>query len=324
MHIMHTGSTLENLLEDLNQERKVEWKYLEMLFKYQQEGSIHLNNKITRHHVNFRSKIMNVRICAQTMHENTADSLLQCEFDLKLRDFKNSIFTAIFFKVFHRIFKIFNSSNDAGDEWSKPVTKDNCAKILHFLSSAEKFVRCLKLPDGKSVVTSKVHTGFVGVLVAIDVLRHLSASFISSQLWKSIMLYNVSQDLIEMFFGFIRLRLGCNDNPDAYMLQCVYKSILEQMSLVVSRSRNCYSINTTEHVFLTHKATRLKVKNIEFDVDKSWLLSNIIGKKTQGRPRLVKQKHYISIDDSIGKFLERCNQILRNQSSTKNYGGDRL
>lgn len=101
-----TSRVLNFLSTDGTTTRRVEWNFLTALHRIQEKTGIRLENKITRHHVNFRSKIMNVRLCAQTLHDDTANSFLKCEFEQNFSNFKSSIYTAIFFKIFHRVFKI--------------------------------------------------------------------------------------------------------------------------------------------------------------------------------------------------------------------------
>ncbi len=51
-------------------------------------------------------------------------------------------------------------------------------------------------------------------------------------------MYKFSQDHIEMFFGLIRSRLGCNNNPSSYELMHMLKSVLS-MRLCPSMKGNC-------------------------------------------------------------------------------------
>jgi hypothetical protein len=292
----YNDSIMQMLENDSAAERNITWKSLQKLHDYQEDAGIRLDNKITKHHINFRSKIMSVRLCAQTLHDKTGDSLLQCEFDLNLRDFKGSVYTALTFKIIHRIFSIFNSMGDDLDRWKLPLTTDNVLETLDFLDSVERFIVSLRLSNGKSVLHSKVHTGFAGILVAIDVLRNLSSEFIETGKWDEIKMYSTSQDHLEIFFGFVRMRLGCNDNPDAYILECVYKSILGLKAMHVTKKGNCeMQANNSE---LTSKKAVVKIANIGFEVKQDWKLQKLSQNKKAGRTRKANKIVQITAEDS--------------------------
>lgn len=293
----YNNDVVKHLKNDRVGDRKIEWKHLIKLHEYQETTKIRLNNKITRHHINFRSKIMNVRLCAQTLHDNTAESMLHCEYNLGLQDFSGSIYTAIAFKIFHRIFSIFNSMFDDAKGWNSPVNAENVDEIIKFLEAAEVFVRSLKLSDKKYVIQTKIKTGFLGIIIGIDVLKKLATEFIKSGKWNKMLLYPTSQDHIEIFFGFIRLRLGCNDNPDAYILECVYKSILGLKAMHVTGKGNCeLQVHESQ---LCINSTQKKTNNIGFTVRNSWKVQASSEKnKLPGRTRKAKSIAQISLDDS--------------------------
>jgi Transposase protein/THAP domain len=273
---------VKKLENDSDDERKVDWNYLQQLHEYQERTGIRLNNKITRHHINFRAKIMNVRLCAQTLHDDTGDSFLCCQYDLELKEFKGSVYTAIAFKIYHRIFLIFNSMYDDSVGWKSPISKENLDEVLRFLDSAEVFIRSLNLANKKPVVQSKIKTGFIGIIVGIDVLKNLVAEYIQTGKWEKVMMYPTSQDHIEIFFGFIRLRLGCNDNPDSYILECVYKSILGLKAMYVTGNGNCEM--RIDDCHLNTSSSRVKISNIGIKVNESWKL-NKSKEKAPGRTR---------------------------------------
>lgn len=300
--IYYTDEIIKYLENDFYSNRKIEWKYLIKLHEYQESTGIRLNNQITRHHVNFRDKIMNVRLCAQTMSEKTGNSLLQCEFELELQHFVGSIYLALSFKIFDRVFRIFNSMHtqqDLNDGWNSPITVGNVLKVLSFLDSTELFIRSIKLENGSTVLTSKIKTGFVGIIVGINVVKNMCHEFIESGEWDSFSLYSISQDLIEMFFGFIRLRLGCNDNPDAYELSCTYKNILSLSAMHTTKAGNCElrkcypSLNSSNQ-----KRKSTKVENISFTVDYSWKLADKEKRKNLPKRREKTKNSQISLDDS--------------------------
>lgn len=297
---------IENQLKnDSKDQRKIQWKHLIELHMFQEAAQIRDDNKITKHHVSFRSKIMNVRLCAQTLHDKTGNSLLKYEFDGKLASFFGSIYLAIFFKIFHRFFSIFNSTRIDGEGWKASVAFDNVGQILDLLDSMELLIKSLRLKDETPVINAKCKTGFVGILVSVNVLRNLCKEYIESGIWESIPLYMLSQDLIEMFFGFLRIRLGCNDNPDAYTLSCLYKNVLGMKMMVINPKGNC-TINS-KYLSLAASKCSSKKENIAFDIDPKWKLvstSNQKQRQAKQKPKTNFESE-LSLDD-IETFTHRA------------------
>ena len=87
--------------------------------------------------------------------------------------------------------------------------------------------------------------------------RNLYNQEVKTGNYEILSMYMMSQDFIELFFGFLRQRFGCNDNPNAYQIACVYKSLLSLKSIHSVSKGNCEV--QKDHRYLT-SAHRLKEK----------------------------------------------------------------
>lgn len=59
-----------------NDNNLIEWKYIDRLFKIQNEIGFKLGNKISSAHINWKANSMKVKLAAQTLSSSVADSLL--------------------------------------------------------------------------------------------------------------------------------------------------------------------------------------------------------------------------------------------------------
>ena len=53
-------------------------------------------------------------------------------------------------------------------------------------------------------------------------------------------IYKASQDIIEIFFGLLRAKLGHNNNPTAYQLEITYKNVLSIKKFTTLNNGNCH------------------------------------------------------------------------------------
>ena len=73
-------------------------------------------------------------------------------------------------------------------------------------------------------------------------------------------MYKLSQDVIEIFFGLLRSKLGYNKNPTAYQLEITYKNVLSIKKISTLNNGNCH-LDDAETTILMAK---LKEKPIIF------------------------------------------------------------
>ena len=51
------------------------WEYVKKLVEVQDRGELHMANKLTKRHVNYKEQIMKVKLAAQVFSQSTADAL---------------------------------------------------------------------------------------------------------------------------------------------------------------------------------------------------------------------------------------------------------
>lgn len=56
----------------------ISWKYIEELNNIQKKMSMRLGNKLSKSHIRFNNKKMNVKLAVQVLSKSTADALQLC------------------------------------------------------------------------------------------------------------------------------------------------------------------------------------------------------------------------------------------------------
>jgi hypothetical protein len=139
-----------------------------------------------------------------------------------------------------------NSKNPLGRHSKEPMRMANKDRMLAFLSKAEIYIRSLSSFDGQSILSGRRKTGFLGFLSNISAYKNMFEELVEGGLLKYILTYKTSQDHLELFFGAIRSRNGCNDNPTSLQFCSAYKSLLMHGAL-----KGGYEIETYVTRFVT-------------------------------------------------------------------------
>ena len=99
----HMIKVLRNLFADLfilnTPDGKVQWQHIKDLVAVQEKGQLHLGNKLTKHHINYKTQIMKVKLAVQVISQSTADALTTLRESGYYTEFKNSTPTTLFLKV---------------------------------------------------------------------------------------------------------------------------------------------------------------------------------------------------------------------------------
>ena len=197
---------------------EIKWQYIVELHKIQQQEGLHLANKLSDIHINYKKKPMNVKIAAQTLSKSVADAL---EFFLKrvseYPQFEGCEATIRFIRLVNNLTDILNSRNLNHFGFKKPMCKDNYQSILAELTTAFNYIKAMKIRKGDqiiSVLAHKKHTGFLGFLTAIQSVLGVYKLYVveKSIIW-FLATYKLSQDHLELEHGVYRSLLGSNNNP---------------------------------------------------------------------------------------------------------------
>lgn len=117
--------------------------------------------------------------------------------------------------MFNTFYDIMNLRNLKASSYKSPIQNENSDEVKDFLVKAEMYIRSRKLPDGLEILKSNKKTGFPGFLFHIQSCQILHENLIASNgsTLKFLMMYKLSQDHIELFFGKVSHMGGCNNNP---------------------------------------------------------------------------------------------------------------
>lgn len=259
----HMIKLLRNQLESKkefinNDEKKIKWKFVEELNKLQEREGLHLANKLTKRHINFRNNVMKVKLATQVYSESVANAIKTCREDLNMDAFRDSEETENFIKKMNIMFDIFNSRAMRQFEYKKPLCSENKQKIFDFLDELKEYILNLKIKhmtkrkikrDGrdtfatkynKRVVDAKCKTGFLGTLINIESLKVLYQNLFENE--KRLVFlptYKLSQDHLEIFFSCIRMQGGFNDNPNVRQFKGCYKKLLAHLEIRCLNTGNC-------------------------------------------------------------------------------------
>lgn len=242
---------------------EIRWMYLVDLLKLQEKIGFQLANKLSRAHLNFLNNKMKVRFAVQTLSSSVADSLEALK-KLKQEKFQDCNATVEFIRIIDRIFDFLNSRNPYGKGYKRPIRVHELPYFEKRIDEWCKYLYSLKTANGKPVFKSRRSTFVVGLTFALKSVFAVSVRLLEMPFYKYVIIslfiflllpmnllscrflplryvltYKFSQDHLELLFGVIRLRLGCNDNPNVMQFRTSMKKILLKNDLKPSAAGNC-------------------------------------------------------------------------------------
>jgi hypothetical protein len=165
--------------------------------------------------------------------------------------FAGSEATEEYCRRFNMLFDILISWNVNAKGDKEPLNKTNLEEKKKDLEDLTKFLRQLKLPNGRLVSVSKKKTCVIGFLATIKSTIMLSLEFLNKtdEPLDYIATRHMQQDPLEHFFGMIRLRCGLNNNPNAIQFKGILRKLLviKNGGVTPSLSSNC-SILSVDNV----------------------------------------------------------------------------
>ncbi|EFX67514.1 LOW QUALITY PROTEIN: hypothetical protein DAPPUDRAFT_261546 [Daphnia pulex] len=111
---------------------------------------------------------MKVALAAQVLSQSVADALRHLRVKLKVSKFAGSEATEEYCRQFNKLFDILNSWNVNAKGDKEPLTKTNLEEKKKDLEDLTKFLRQLKLPNGRLVSVSKKKTCNGGVTPSLS------------------------------------------------------------------------------------------------------------------------------------------------------------
>ena len=205
---------------------EIKWDYVRKLHQLQSREGLHAANKIRKSHVEFHKQKMKVALATQVLSQSVADALRFCRTELNLPEFQGSQATEEFIEVFNELFDVLNSKNFLGRGKKAPMQLSNEDSWSKVFQRSRQYISGLRLLDGTRLIHSKRKTGLVGFLINMKSVENIFDRFVRTNRLKYLLTYKLSQDHLELFFGCVRSRLGCNNNPTAKQFQSTYRRLL--------------------------------------------------------------------------------------------------
>lgn len=255
LDIVHMMKLLRNNLEakkvffDGNGD-KIMWSYFTELNKIQNSEGVHLGNRLTDRHINFKNEKMKVFLVTQLFSNSVADAMsyLAESSSPEHTSFKDSDATAKFTKMINNIFDIFNSKSFFGKGYKAAISRSNCKRIFEYLSECKDYLKnIMVLQDDEkcSVYDSAIFTGFLGFLIAIENFENIFNTYVLKENdLKYVCTYKLSQDHLETFFSVIRCHGGYVHNPSCLQFYYIYRKLLVNKKVKAGDNGNCQDDET--------------------------------------------------------------------------------
>lgn len=182
----------------------IEWKYIESLYEIQHSLAYNLSNKLTKEHMNWKSKKMAVKLAGETISKSVADSLefLSTKFD----DFKNANGTVKFIRMINNVFDVMNSTKlDGAEGFKRPVSQSNYAEVFNLFNEAMPYLKSMKVEgEPNPIFSSPSYTPFFGFYINMINIMKIYEDYVNTGKIEFLVMHRFSQDLIESLFGCIR------------------------------------------------------------------------------------------------------------------------
>lgn len=184
----------------------IQWRFIELLYETQRNLSSNSGNKLTKSHLQWESRKMNVQLAAETLSGSVADALefLKTECDL----FKDAGATAEYARNINDVFDVMNSTKTEGSKgFKRPISRDTYSEYTELFDRVIEYIKGLRVAcESGPILSSASHTPFTGFLNNMINFMSLFKDYVLTNKIESGMLitHRFCQDLIETLFACIR------------------------------------------------------------------------------------------------------------------------
>lgn len=182
---------------------KIEWRYFESLVDFHQKMGCQLGNKLTKNHLQWFRKKMNVRMAVETLSLSVANAM---EFlrDMGYKEFQGCDATVEYIKYVNNVFDALNSKKSGERNFKRPVSRDTKNEYFSFFDEAIDYISHLKIdPDGPSILKTDSKTAFFGFIQNMKNIKNMYYAYIETNVIAVLYTFALSQDHLELFFGRI-------------------------------------------------------------------------------------------------------------------------
>lgn len=238
----------------------IDWNLLCILVDRQCSENFNLNNKLTKMHIEWHLKPMNVALAAQTISNSVANTLEQLRKD-GYEEFQNSEATSEYLRNFNDAFDILNfAEGDTADgQYKQPISASTVHTIFSFFEKFRNHISEIHTyvneETTKEVLGSRTQTGFFGFYNNTLSLQGIYEDFVLNGNLNIFYTMQFSQDHLEQFFSLVRNRQGRNTNPSATEFKSAFKKLLVCHPLLTSKGHNVIT-NATGILLVSSKQKR--------------------------------------------------------------------
>lgn len=201
---------------------EIGWIFIKSLYETQMNLSYNLGNKLTKEHMDWSYKKMNVRLAGETLSNSVADSI---EFmSNKSEDFKNAEGTVKFIRTVNDTFDVQNSLKLNGSTgFKRPLSMSNHVDAFDLFKKAMPYLKTIRVEgESNTIFSSGSRTPFMGFYFNMMNFMRIFDEYVRTGKIEFLITHRFSQDLIETLFGCIR-SMGGMHNFHMYILAYVFK-----------------------------------------------------------------------------------------------------
>lgn len=191
-----------------HQDQLINWQLLNIIVQKQSTDNFNLSNGLSKLHMDWHQKPMNVKLAAQTISKSSADTIRQLRED-GYDQFQESKVTENFLRYFNDGFDILNFGQNRTPDgrYKQKLCAETANNIFEFGERFKLFISQLELRQktrNQPILVSSADTGFFGFYVDFLSLRGIYEEFVQNGPLEEIYPFQFSQDHIETFFSLIR------------------------------------------------------------------------------------------------------------------------
>jgi len=228
-----------------NEGKYIKWVFIEKLFEKQNTEGLRAGTKLTKRHLNYRNKKMNVRLVVQILSESVSKALIYCK-EIDQPNCGEASATAEFCTMINQAFDILNSRNQfSKSPFNISINLNTINKYEEFSKRFKNYIGGLTFCNGQKIVDSNRNTGFIVLILSLESAINLFKYLHYNHSLKYLLTYKISQDHLESYFSAMRSMFGFNNNPNCQQFETGYKRLLVHHQLSSSEYGNCAILDAT-------------------------------------------------------------------------------